>query len=692
MIHSGTSARTLIILSLVFFTLLPYSNAPLNDFVYDDRTAIVDNPTVQDIRNIGTALTHDYWYGTDLSGSALYRPLTIISYIINEAVSGTSPFSFHMVNVILHLIVVLLIFFFVSLLFEEATIPFISSLLFAVHPIHTEAVTGIVGRAELLAAFFFIAALILHIKGSDDKRSRLSGTVFLVASLFSYFFALLSKENAIVYPAFVIVVSAFMECGRSKLHRMSILKAFTNWKVLFSFSGSIAVTIVYSVIRSKVLGARAFHASVSALDNPIVQADLYERIVTACVLLFKYAFLLLFPIKLSADYSAWQIPLSSFPPSAHDLLSVVFAIILVFLLIFAYHRSKDFFLPLALFMIAYIIPSNLFVTIGTIFAERLIYLPSLGICLLFAVASAWIISTMKERKQHAKSLPAAYTVICIIIVLFAARTFIRNFDWKDNFTLYSRTAGASPKSARAHGNLGQVLAEMHHRDEALKEFQLFVSIYPDAEQIHINSAKIYIEQGKHREAEKEYREAIRVNPDSPYAHFHLGSLYATLGREEDAAHEYSLAIKLKPAYTDALNNLGALYLEMENYAEALKFFDRAWRAEPELILPLRNMGETYVKLLEYQKAEQVFNIYLEKERSDFKAYYLLAHALAGQKRYEDAIAAMKRSIELNDSFPDSHSFLSSLYKMIGMEDESIRELRIYDALSREQSRGTAVSF
>ncbi len=692
MIRNGTAGRTLIILSLIFFSLLPYSNALLNDFVYDDRTAIVDNPTVQDIGNIGTALTHDYWYGTELSGSGLYRPLTIISYIINEALSGNSPFSFHMVNVLLHLSVVLLIFFFVSLLFDGVAIPFIASLLFAVHPIHTEAVTGIVGRAELLAALFLIAALVLHIKGSEDKRPASSGTVFIAASLVSYFFALLSKENAIAYPAFVIVVSAYMECRKSKLHTIKIFKAFTNGKVLFSFFGSITVTIAYLVIRWKVLGAQAFSTSVSVLDNPIVQADLYERTVTACFLLFKYALLMLFPIRLSADYSAWQIPLSSFPPSSYDILSILFAIIIFFLIIIAYLRSKVFFLPLALFMIAYAIPSNLFVTIGTIFAERLMYLPSLGICLLFAVVGVRIISAMKKNERYDKFNPALYATIGIIVVLFSVRTFIRNYDWKDNFTLYSRTAEASPKSARAHGNLGLALADRGRYDEALKEFRHFVSLYPDVEKIHINIAKIYVEQRKHNEAEQEYREAIRINPDSPYAHFHLGSLYDTFGRKEDAAREYELAIGLNPAYTDALNNLGALYLEMENYADALILFDRARQTNPDLALPLRNMGETYIKLGEHQKAEQVLNIYLEKERGDFKAYYLLAHALTGLERYEDAIAALERSIELNDSYPDSHSFLSSLYKMIGMEDESIHELRIYEALSREQSRGTSVSF
>ena len=685
---SGKKGIFLILVTLAFFSLVPYSNAPLNDFVYDDRTLIVDNPTIKSIKNIGTALRHDYWWGTDLSYSGLYRPVTMISYVINHHFSGNSPFSFHMVNVVLHLVAVLLVFYCVRLLFEGMIVPFVSALLFAVHPIHTEAVTGVVGRAEILAAIFFLGALCLYIRSSENQRSGPGSYLYLLGSLFLYFFALLSKENTIVYIGALAVIAVFLESRRegsssAVTQRILVRKSFSNRKTILAITGSIVITLAYLAIRWNVLGKYAFRSDISVLDNPMVLAGLYERIVTAAVLFFKYLTLMAFPVHLSADYSAFQIPLSTFPPSGIDMIAGSVSIIFLFLLVFTYLRAKRFFLPFALFAVTYIIPSNLFITIGTIFAERLMYLPSIGLCLLAGVFVQFLLEKIRGHGNKKWVISVTYSAVGLIVISFSARSFVRNGDWKDNMTLFTRAVAVSPKSARAHGNLGQALAESGKYDDALKEFDLFVSIYHDVEKIHINIANIYVDQGKNEEASKEYMKAIKINPEYPYGYYHLGYLYDTMGRQEEAIRNYKHAIELKPDYTDALNNLGALYLEMERNREALELFKRACELEPELMLPLRNQGEACIKLREYRLAEDTIRRYIEKKKNDFKAYYLLSHALAGQEKYGEAISSLIRCIELNDYSPNAHLLLSSLYRKVGKEKEADAELAIYEKQSKK---------
>ncbi len=670
----------IIVSILAALAIIPYINCLKNEFVLDDTRLIVDNPFIKDPANIGEAFYSDFWWGTTLGFSGLYRPVTIISYILSYSVSGLNPLSFHLISIILHVIVVLSIYYFLNSLYEERFVAFLAAALFAVHPIHTESVTWISGRPDLLAAVFFFTSLIIFAKLCGTKRSVTTFFSLLFLSLFLYFLALLSKESSIVLVGILPIILYFFAAKKSGGALGIAMQSIFSRSALFKYSGYLLVTGIYLLLRWSMLGHIAFRPHAFVLGNPLIEADLYERIVTSSFLFFKYVMLMIAPVWLSIDYAAWQIPLSSFPPSALDFLSLFVSGAFLFFLAFSFKRSTRWFFPLAFFFVTYSIVSNIFYIVWIMFVERFMYLPSLGFFLLLALTCDLIIRRLRMQKER-RLLLTLYVMIGIILVLFAARTFIRNYDWRNESVLWAKTVLVVPKSATAHANMGKVLMQMGKTMEAEEEFLHSISIYPDHAAVYVNLGDLYANEGELQKAKEQYVKAIRLNPKSYESQYNLAFLYESLGETEQAIIEYRKAIDLYPFSAEAMNNLGAVYLKVRRFPEALKLFQDAYDISPDKPLPLRNQGEAYIKLNNHMKAEEILRKYLEIERNDAKAYFLLAYSFAGQERYEEAVNALKESIRLNNSIPESHQILSFLYKQLGQTKEAEEEFGIYQKMS-----------
>ncbi len=674
--------RALIIVSiLVALSIIPYINCLKNEFVLDDTRLIVDNPFIKNPENIGEAFHNDFWWGTTLGFSGLYRPVTIISYIANYSVSGLNPLFYHFFNIILHLMVVLSIYTFLILLYEDRFVAFLATALFAVHPIHTEAVTWISGRPDLLAAFFFFSSLTIFTKLCRNKRSRITSLSLLFFSLILYLLALLSKENSIVLVGILPIILYFLAAKKSSNTIGTTIRSVFGRSALLKYSGYIAITGIYLLLRWNMLGHIAFRPHAAVLGNPLIEANLYERIVTSSFLFLKYLMLTIAPVWLSIDYTAWQIPLSSFPLSVLDFISLIVVAGFLFFLVFTFIKSSRWFFPLAFFAVTYSIVSNIFYIVWIMFTERFIYIPSLAFFVLFALTCDLILRRINMAEKRRLYLYISYAAIGLILALFAARTFVRNDDWRNESVLWTQTVRVVPRSAAAHANLGKVLMQIGKTREAEAEFLHSISIYPGRAELYINLADLYANQEDSQKAKEQYLKAIQLNPKSYEAHYNLAFLHESLGEIEESIKEYQKAIDLYPFSAEAMNNLGAIYLKVGRFSEAQKLFQDAYNVSPEKPLPLRNQGESYIKLNDYAKAEETLNKYLEIERSDAKGYYLLAYSFTGQGKYREAVNAMKESIRLNDSVPESHQILSYLYKQLGQAEEAEEEFRIYQEMS-----------
>lgn len=406
--------KNLLLILVVIFVLdfIVFANGLGGGFVYDDNLVLSHGLFSEPLKFLHF-LNQPYF--EDLSQAGLYRPLTQISFAFNF-LAGQRPLGFHLINIILHGLNSFLIFLLAMKLFSDKTLGWLAAILFLVLPIHAEGVSSIVGRAELLSFFFGIGTILLWM----DKRYLLSGLAILLA--------LLSKETAIAIPAILLLLS--IRLGRSY-----------GW---ICYQG--AAFLIYLLLRLFTLGADSFGVKAEFIFNPLVQAPFFSRIFTAAKVLLLYLQKIFLPYNLSADYSYNQIPLIS---SATNVFGWLGILLLAFL-IWVVCRPKKYFLAVAtmLFLLPYLIVSNLIIPIGTIMGDRLMYLPSLGMVLLLS----WILAGLVRWKKL-----AGLATCVILIVIFSLVTIRQNRVWADEESLMRHAYNESPNSVIVKANLGVLL-------------------------------------------------------------------------------------------------------------------------------------------------------------------------------------------------------------------------------------------
>jgi len=427
-----------------------YSNAFTTGFAYDSRQLVLQDPRVQaaTLDNVGQIARHTYWWPYGESG--LYRPATTLTYLFNYAIVGSAdrPLSYHVFNVILHLVNVWLAWMLVTRVTGDADVGFAAAAIWAVLPMSVEAVTSISGRADLLAACGVLSGLLLY---------RVSWIGLAFATLLAVF----SKESGIVIGPLVVC------------YELAFWNRKTSRRSLAFAAAAIGVPLIAMwVARTAVLGA-APAAEFPFVDNPIVGAGWIAGRLTALKTTGLYLWKLAWPASLSADYSFNAIAVAR--GSLHDWLAwlTVAACLAAMTMAARRDRAAAFFAAFAI--VAFIPASNLLFASGTIFGERLLYLPSLGLVALAALLLA--------RVPRA----ALVGVSALLVVAFAARTWMRNPDWTSDETLWRAAVAAEPSSAKAHHSLAMALydADASHAniDRVIAEQERAVAILdrvPDA--------------------------------------------------------------------------------------------------------------------------------------------------------------------------------------------------------------------
>ena len=457
---SSTALR--LALGVVVLAALPYLNTLRNGFAYDDLPLVAENPRIRSLTGIGRALRTDWWDGKRPQ-SLLYRPLAMASFGIDYAASRwgeTGPplarladraaLPFHLQNLAWHVAASAALFLLVLSLFTSPWLAFATAALFAVHPVHTEAVNGIVGRAELMSAAFGLAALLAA------RRSRPTPAAVLL------FLALLSKEQAIVIPLIPLL----------------FLTGPSLRRVLAAFAVPL---VLYLALRAAVLGSPAGGASAPSpginVDNPIASATGAARVLTPLRVFGHAVGLLAWPRTLRADYSYDQIPLvrSLDLPTA---LGILVLGALAFGAVAARARAAPAAFGLSFFLLSWLVTSNLPIVIGTIFGERLLYLSSAGACLAIAAGLAYI-----PARGLGTALAAA------LVLAGGVRAYARNRDWKDNLTLFARTASDSPRSCKALDGLASELLAAGRPQDGIPWAERALAVYPLYPNAHLTLAK-----------------------------------------------------------------------------------------------------------------------------------------------------------------------------------------------------------
>lgn len=502
--------------ALCLLTLAAYSNSFHTGLALDSRQAILSDERIRDAtsHNIDLVLNHTYWWPYDESG--LYRPLTTLSYLFNYAVLGgrDRPAGYHVVNLLLHMVNVLLVYALSTRLVRRFWPAVFIAAVWAVHPVLTEGVTNIVGRADLLAGFGVLAGFWMYLRGG---LAGLAG--LLLASAVGVF----SKESAVVLPGVIVLYE--LACGRQ------FRRAAVGCLV------ALAPVAAMLLQRTAVL-ADALPTHIPFTDNPLAGTGFWTAKLTAVQVMGRYLGLLVWPARLSADYSYAQVPLSH--GRAGDWLAWVAVAAVAVAAILSYRWNRVVFFFAAFAFLTLLPSSNLLFPAGTIMAERLLYLPAVGFaaCLVLAL-------------YRTRFAPA---VLCLVVAALAARTWMRNPDWRDDFTMAKALVRTSPASFKAHRLLAYELFEAHVAiDQVISEAEKSLApleSLPDSENTadtwRLAAGYYYTKGGYQRSAQlllrclaivkaEHERQPAAVYAGASDVYRMLAADYQKMGKSDDAA-------------------------------------------------------------------------------------------------------------------------------------------------------------
>lgn len=678
---------------------LLYANTIKNDYALDDQLAIYENKFVtKGFDGFKEIMTKDAFVGFFgergklLIAGGRYRPFSFLTFATEWEFFGESSSKAgisHGINALLYGILCCLIFYFLIILLDYDqemkyqflySIPFVATLLYTFHPIHTEVVANIKGRDEILCFLFATLSLIYFFHLS---RQRIID-VFVLSFLF--FCALMSKENAVTFLGIFFLVAWYKS------------KGYLQEKYWPSYIGIFVVTAGFLFLRSKYTVSAIDGESKEILNNPYILATTGQKYATIIFSFFKYIALLVFPATLTHDYYYNQIPYRNFgdPLVIGTLLFILGVFIIVLKKIF---DKSIFVFGVLFFVITFSIVSNLFFTVGIIMNERFVFISSLGFCLLVA----WLFQRLLIKTNQFVYL----FVLASVLGIYSFKTITRNLDWKNNDTLFCADYHTSRNSAKVSTSYGGSLldASARTKDSALKRQILDSSIavlrhgievYPTNSQTWLlygnaiyernknmneaigiyqkcldfrdgsffdadyNLAVIYYNMGKYDSCLVHVQKANAIQPDHKESRQVLSRCLAKLGRTQEA-----MALGLESQNSNELSALALDAKEGNNYDEAFKLADQA------LLLNSQDQTANYVKGLclarHYGKIQEGIP-FLERAikignvHSTWKADLAVAYGMTG--RFVESIQILEE-IAKKEPSQTIYGNLATSYAKIG---------------------------
>jgi len=500
-----------------------YANSFASEFVWDDEHLIENNEAIKSFSHVPEIFTQDIWGGLEDKGNS-YRPFQMVTYMIDHAIWKLKPFGYHLTNTILHIAAALALFWLATLLFNNKLLACIAAAFYVVHPVHTEAVSYIAGRADPLALLLMLLSFIFYIKARPSKSM---GAYCLMLICFSL--AIISRENALILPCLLLLYHAtFKEKFKSK-----------------EFFSLLGVALVYFLLRITVLK--------DLLGDEAIRTTLFERLPGFFVAITNYIGILFVPIGLHMEYGGdlffWGNP--------RAILGVIVLFVLVIVTFRNRKRDRLIFFSVSWFLVALLPVSNLY-PINAYMAEHWLYVPSIGFFLILA-KTILVLAGKKETRDFTIAFAIG------LLVFYSVLTVRQNRFWKDPVSFYEQTLKHSSKSARVYNNLGNSFDEQGNNEEKIAAYKKAIELRSDYAEPHFNLGIVYTSMERQDEAIDSYKRAIAIKPDHRAAYNNLGNVYALMDRSEEAIHSYKRAIAIKGDHPKAYNNLGNVYKDSHQY-------------------------------------------------------------------------------------------------------------------------------
>ena len=667
----GIILSVLVISILTFIAYFPSFNNEITS--WDDEFYVNTNPYLKtlDSETIKTLFNTDtYFMGN-------YHPLSMISLSADYAIAGRgengeiNPLIFHITNFILHVLVSLLVFFFVLLLLKNLNIALLSALLFGVHTLHVESVAWISERKDVLYALFFVASLVSYVKYVDTKKYFWYGF-----ALFLFLLSLFSKGQAVSLAVTIIIIDWFKD------------RKLSNIKLILEKIPFIALAIFFGLIA---IGAQK--ESEALIDEQ--GYAFIQRIGIASFAFMQYVLKLFLPYKLSAIYPYPDIINQTIP--AYYYFMVLPVLLIVALFIWGILKKKSILTFGIAFFVVNIFLLLQFIPVGSAtHADRYAYIPSIG---FFILISALIINTIKN-KPKLKSI--IYVLTGVYIAILSILSFQRCKVWKSSETLWTDTTEKSPNSVIAWNNLGSfndrqaknALEELRNKDaaifrkKAIKQFSKAIKGKPDYRNAYYNRGVSELELGKmnhdtilFKDAINDFDNALAQDGQFADAYHNRANCKAELWQLGAAIKDFNIAIDIKLSQKDdkELNNYysnrGVTKGKAGDLDGAINDFEKALEISSNESSIYSNMGRAYMLKGNLKVAIKFLNKGIELDSSSYSAY--LNRAVAKQKDNDlnGAIKDFTKVIEINPTFSDAYFSRANILILLNRVSEACPDLK-----------------
>ncbi len=555
------------VLVVTFVSFYPSLNAGFTN--WDDLDYVTESPYIVNLNGESIATM----FSEEIASN--YHPLTIFSLALNYQMSTLNPTSYHWTNLMLHLLNVVLVFWFVYLLFDRKIWgALLAAFLFAIHPMHVESVAWIAERKDVLYTFFFVAALITYLNYLKNKKNT-----YYLFTLILFVLSCLSKPTAVMLPVILVLLDWYKN------------RVFSA-KVLLEKAPFFALSVLFGVITIMVQSDTAVIVGESDAHN------LFERFIFACYGTMMYIVKLFVPINLSAFHPYPKVL------SALHYLSPLVVLGLGGLLVWSLRRTKVVAFGL-LFYGAMIALTLQFVQVGNaIISDRYTYAAYIGLFLIFG----WLLDNFLSKKNISPGL--RYGVLGGIVavgILFCAMTYQRCDVWQNSGNLWTNVIKQYPNSHIAHNQLGNYYFEARRYDEALTHLNQAVTLKPVYYKARISRGKVFRRMKKYSESLADYNKAIELEPNRDEAYNNRGNIYFETQQYDKALADYQKVTQLNPSESKAYGNTGAIYAQQGKFPQALENLNKALTMNPSYQDAIANRGIVHAQMSNHQAAIQDFN-------------------------------------------------------------------------------------
>jgi tetratricopeptide (TPR) repeat protein len=521
--------------------------------LHDDLHTIVLNPALRQPAAWPDFFTHPETFSPE---ARMYRPLLMISYVLNLRLAGLDPFGFHLVNLMLHLFACSMVFWLSRLLPPLKPWSFWITILFALHPVHTEALNYISCRSDLGASAFGLLAIAacLQLAAAEKFRPGLA-----ILAILAFAVALGFKASAIVVPALILLLD-FLFFHQGRLQNLGDFSSTRRKAVAATFLGLVLIALAYLALRRS-LALETFFLSQPARPVPV-------NLLTQTRALILYLRLLFWPEHLSLEH---QLPILESPLDPAFLGPAILIFLLLVLALACVRKAPVISLAVGWFLICPL--PTFYVPLNVIASENRLYLASLS--------GVWILVALARLATGDPPKKAGRVLLALVAIAFAVLSLHRHPVWSSGLTLWRDAVRKAPAVARNHVNYGIELRTAGRAQDAVRQYLWALRLDPKDSKAYSNLATAYYDLGRPEDEFDALRKTLELDPANVVARRNLAYALAEAGRKQEAIEVLSEAVRLAPRRADLRSSLGALYLHLGRIEEGKRELEESLRLNPE---------------------------------------------------------------------------------------------------------------